>query len=75
MTWDRPVCGDGVVDAGEDCDVGLFGDDACCSDDCALKAGCDCATSEACCTSSGQFEAAGVPCRAAADAACDVAEA
>ncbi|KAH8057462.1 metalloendopeptidase [Aureococcus anophagefferens] len=39
VTWDRPVCGDGVVDPGEDCD------------------------------------AAGVPCRAAADAACDVAEA
>ncbi|KAH8056497.1 metalloendopeptidase [Aureococcus anophagefferens] len=75
VTWDRPVCGDGVVDPGEDCDVGLFGDDACCGDDCALKAGCDCATSEACCTPSGQFEAAGVPCRAAADAACDVAEA
>ena len=75
VTWDRPVCGDGVVDAGEDCDVGLFGDDACCANDCALQAGCDCATSEACCTSSGQFEAAGVPCRAAADAACDVAEA
>ena len=48
-SWDTPVCGDGIVDAGE-CDPGLFFDDACCSSACLLEAGCECANSDACCT-------------------------
>lgn len=31
-----PVCGDGIVDAGEECDPGVEGVDACCGADCRL---------------------------------------
>ena len=41
--WDVPVCGDGIVDDGEDCDVGFGFEDPCCSAACALADGCDCA--------------------------------
>ena len=71
--WDKPVCGDGIVDPGEDCDPGLFGDDDCCSDDCTLKAGCDCSPWEGCCTSAGKLKAGGATCRASVGD-CDVAE-
>ena len=72
-SWDAAICGDGIVDPGEDCDPGLFGDDDCCSDDCTLKAGCDCSPWEGCCTSAGKLKAAGATCRASVGD-CDVAE-
>ena len=72
-SWDTPVCGDGIVDAGESCDPGLFVDDACCTNDCQLKAGCECANADACCTN-GVFTVAGVECRPAQHAQCDMAE-
>ena len=78
--WDFAVCGDGIVDFGETCDVGTFAtdeDNACCgapgaADACELLAGCECA-SGACCER-GVLTARGVVCRAAAHAACDVEE-
>ena len=72
-SWDTPVCGDGIVDAGEECDPGIFFDDACCSSACLLEAGCECANSDACCTN-GAFTAPGVECRPAQHEDCDVAE-
>merc|ERR1719335_1903129 len=36
-SWDTPVCGDGIVDAGEECDPGIFFDDTCCTSACLLE--------------------------------------
>ncbi|KAH8055632.1 metalloendopeptidase [Aureococcus anophagefferens] len=68
-SWDAAICGDGIVDAGEACDVGLFIEDACCRDDCSLEPAA-CAAADACCDG-GLFAAAGTVCRAAVDDACD----
>ncbi|KAH8072078.1 metalloendopeptidase [Aureococcus anophagefferens] len=57
-SWDAAICGDGIVDAGEACDVGLFIEDACCRGDCSLEPGCECAAADACCDG-GLFAAAG----------------
>ena len=67
------MCGDGIVDVGEQCDPGIFVDDACCTSDCLLEANCECANSDACCTN-GAFTAAGVECRPAQHDECDMAE-
>ena len=72
-SWDTPVCGDGIVDIGEQCDPGIFVDDACCTSDCLLEAGCGCANSDACCTD-GALTAAGVVCRPAQHDECDEEE-
>jgi hypothetical protein len=72
-SWDTPVCGDGIVDAGEECDPGIFFDDPCCASDCLLEAGCECSDSDACCTN-GAFIAAGVVCRPAQHDECDIEE-
>ena len=69
-SWDTPVCGDGIVDAGEECDPGIFFDDTCCSSACLLEAGCECANSDACCTN-GAFTAATEVCRPAQHDECD----
>ena len=72
-SWDTPVCGDGIVDAGEECDPGVFFDDTCCSSACLLEAGCECANSDACCTN-GAFTAATEVCRPAQHDECDKVE-
>ena len=72
-SWDTPVCGDGIVDIGEQCDPGIFVDDACCTSDCLLEAGCGCANSDACCTD-GALTAPGVVCRPAQHDECDEEE-
>ena len=75
-TWDVARCGDGVVDDSEDCDPGIGVSDSCCnSATCQFQGGCACSAADPCCTSAGQFEAAGTTCRAAASSECDVAEA
>ena len=72
--WDGPVCGDGVVDHGEDCDPGFDATDGCCDTaTCLLLEGCECAASEDCCSNDGKILAAGTPCRAQANS-CDIAE-
>jgi hypothetical protein len=72
FTNPKPFCGNGVQEAGEACDNGAL-PDACCSN-CQLVAGCLCAATQQCCTSAGQFRAAGTVCRAAQHATCDLAE-
>ena len=72
-SWDTPVCGDGIVDAGEECDPGIFFDDACCSSACLLEANCECANSDACCTN-GAFTADTEVCRPAQHDECDKVE-
>lgn len=68
-------CGNGIVEAGEECDPGANGATACCTADCKLTEGskCDPANSM-CCTSSCQLAAAGTVCRPSVDATCDMAE-
>ena len=70
------VCGNGVVDPGEDCDC-LGGDcagvDACCDGaTCAFVPGATCSARDGCCSSCA-IVAAGVECRASVGS-CDVAE-
>ena len=70
-------CGNGIVEAGEQCDCGASdctGKDACCDGaTCQLTAGSECSATDGCC-SSCKVAAAGVVCRAAANSYCDVAE-
>ncbi|GBG25286.1 Zinc metalloproteinase-disintegrin-like [Hondaea fermentalgiana] len=73
------LCGNGVVDPGEDCDC-LFNDctgvDACCNEaDCTFAGSSVCSELDPCCVNSGgtcsvQTDTA-VVCRASADATCD----
>ncbi|CAD7965048.1 unnamed protein product [Amoebophrya sp. A120] len=74
-----PVCGNGGIDYGEECDCGGATTDTCCEcPTCKLKSGAQCAggnSQELCCDSSTcQFKAAGTVCRAAVDSQCDEAE-
>src|SRR5439155_11524604 len=84
-TYKAPTCGNGLVDAGEDCDVALGG--ACCDANChflpssavcraAVAGGCDvaetCTGSSDACPADG-FQPSGPVCRASAGS-CDVAE-
>jgi len=71
--WDAALCGDGVVDDGEDCDPGLTADE-CCDSRCRLIVGCQCAVADACCTDEGTFVKAGTECRGAKHGDCDNAE-
>jgi hypothetical protein len=70
-------CGDGVVDGGEQCDVGAVHHDPCCDmATCQFVAGCACSTLDVCCTSGGTIVNAGAGklCRAAVNATCDMAD-
>lgn len=75
---DVSSCGNGVHQAGEQCDCGLdCANDACCTawwtaDGCKLEPGCTCSPSDGCCNA-GVPAAAGTVCRSAASQ-CDVAE-
>ncbi|KAH9261798.1 hypothetical protein BASA81_000454 [Batrachochytrium salamandrivorans] len=71
-----PVCGNGVVDAGEDCDCGdKCEEDACCNaQTCQYAAQAACSAQDGCCdTSTCSVKAKGVVCYAAANG-CDVEE-
>jgi len=66
------VCGNGIVEPGEQCDQSSFGaGSSCCDSNCKLQPGCQCA-SGACCGSDNRL-LRGVVCRAA-QGVCDVAE-
>lgn len=70
------MCGNGIVEPGEDCDPGVGRNSTCC-DPATCKftqsAVCDPLSSD-CCTSSCQFAPSTQVCRPARDAACDTAE-
>lgn len=67
------LCGNGIVDPGEQCDQSFFGagGSACCDMNCNLRLGCQCA-SGTCCGSNNQL-LRGVTCRPS-KGACDTAE-
>ncbi|KAL5518495.1 hypothetical protein ACEPAH_177 [Sanghuangporus vaninii] len=70
------MCGNGIVEDGEDCDPGQNTTSTCCdAATCkfANNAQCDPASSP-CCTNSCTFAPSGQVCRPAADASCDIAE-
>ncbi|GFZ46899.1 Disintegrin and metalloproteinase domain-containing protein B [Saitozyma sp. JCM 24511] len=69
-------CGNGIVEAGEQCDPGSNSTSACCDPStCKFRSGAVCDPSNsACCTSSCQYASSGTVCRAAVDAQCDYAE-
>ncbi|KAJ3371340.1 hypothetical protein GGF31_003263 [Allomyces arbusculus] len=69
------VCGNGIVEEGEQCDCGTqCANDNCCTSQCTFKSGAVCSdrNSPACC-SSCQYKAKGSVCRAARDV-CDTQE-
>ncbi|XP_059101060.1 disintegrin and metalloproteinase domain-containing protein 18 [Peromyscus eremicus] len=77
LQQNQPVCGDGIVEADEECDCGndtecLF-KECCHYETCRLKASAKCG-SGACCTSNCELSAAGTPCRKAVDPECDFTE-
>ncbi|XP_065515189.1 disintegrin and metalloproteinase domain-containing protein 32-like isoform X3 [Lathamus discolor] len=68
-------CGNGIVEAGEQCDCGSMEDcalDKCCTPQCLLKPGVQC--SSGLCCQNCQFKRKQWQCRPAADEQCDLAE-
>ncbi|THH12830.1 hypothetical protein EW146_g7321 [Bondarzewia mesenterica] len=70
------MCGNGIVEDGEDCDPGVGSNSTCCdASTCKFTAGSVCdPDSSACCTGACQFAPATQVCRAAKDASCDTPE-
>ncbi|XP_074899527.1 disintegrin and metalloproteinase domain-containing protein 2-like isoform X4 [Buteo buteo] len=69
------VCGNGIVERGEQCDCGAAEaclEDKCCTKMCRFKPGVKC--SSGLCCNECQFKQKNSPCRPAADAQCDLAE-
>ncbi|PNF29078.1 hypothetical protein B7P43_G12631, partial [Cryptotermes secundus] len=74
--FDSPVCGNGFVEAGEQCDCGMKGhcDNPCCNaSTCMLYANASCATGECCDLKTCRPKTAGSICRTA-DHECDLPE-
>ncbi|KAF2884513.1 hypothetical protein ILUMI_21658 [Ignelater luminosus] len=74
--FDSPVCGNGFVESGEQCDCGLpeYCDNNCCNATiCMLYSNATCATGECCDLQSCQPKTAGTMCRSA-DYECDLPE-
>ncbi|XP_070109114.1 disintegrin and metalloproteinase domain-containing protein 5 isoform X3 [Equus caballus] len=73
----RRVCGNGVLEAGEQCDCGTLENcthKSCCDPrTCSLKKGKDCGSGE-CCTSDCKIKPANIRCRKPFDADCDFPE-
>lgn len=67
------ICGDGIVDADEECDPGISVSDSCCLQTCNLAPGCVCANHQECCRN-GTFASADTVCRPSVDSICDEAE-
>ncbi len=70
------MCGNGVVEDGEDCDPGTGVDSNCCdSSTCRFKNGAVCdPDSSACCTGQCTFAPSTQVCKASTDSRCDTAE-
>jgi len=70
------MCGNGIVEAGEDCDPGSGSNSTCCdSATCKFAPGAICdPSSSSCCTSGCQFAPSSLVCRPAKDATCDTPE-
>uniref|UniRef100_A0A336MLR0 CSON003023 protein n=1 Tax=Culicoides sonorensis TaxID=179676 RepID=A0A336MLR0_CULSO len=74
--FESPVCGNGFVEHGEDCDCGLpeFCDNSCCDPlTCRLRSNATCATGECCDMNTCLPKTAGIICRTA-DSECDLPE-
>ncbi|KAI0271587.1 Metallo-peptidase family M12-domain-containing protein [Gloeopeniophorella convolvens] len=76
QTLSLQMCGNGIVEAGEDCDPGKGSNSTCCDPDtCKFRSGAVCDPGSApCCTAQCAFAPATQVCRAAKDATCDTAE-
>lgn len=70
------MCGNGIVEEGEDCDPGQGATSDCCdAATCKFKQGAVCdPASSACCTTGCRFSPASTVCRPALDAKCDMPE-
>jgi hypothetical protein len=75
-TFALQMCGNGIVEAGEQCDPGAGSNSTCCdSATCRFTENSVCdPLSSSCCTSSCQFAPAAQVCRPARDPTCDIAE-
>ena len=75
-TFSLQMCGNGIVEEGEDCDPGSGVNSTCCdSSTCKLRPGSMCdPLSGGCCTETCQFAPVTQVCRPAKDSACDIPE-
>ncbi|XP_060237256.1 disintegrin and metalloproteinase domain-containing protein 18 [Meriones unguiculatus] len=77
LQLNHSVCGDGIVEANEECDCGNDTEcrfrECCNSETCRLKASAQCGSGP-CCTPSCELSSAGTPCRKADDPECDFTE-
>ena len=75
-TFSLQMCGNGIVEAGEDCDPGVGVNSTCCdTTTCKLRPGALCdPLSGPCCTGTCQFAPSTQVCRPSKDSACDIAE-
>ncbi|CCO27877.1 Disintegrin and metalloproteinase domain-containing protein B Short=ADAM B [Rhizoctonia solani AG-1 IB] len=76
QTISLQMCGNGIVEAGEDCDPGVGTNSTCCdSATCKFRANAVCdPASSSCCTDTCQFAPSTQVCRPSRDATCDRAE-
>lgn len=76
QTISLQMCGNGIVESGEDCDPGKGSNSTCCDPDtCKFRNNAVCDPGSApCCTAQCQFAPATQICRASRDATCDTAE-
>ena len=76
QTISLQMCGNGIVESGEDCDPGSGNDSPCCdASTCKFRSGALCdPLSSPCCTSQCGFAPSTQVCRPSKDASCDTAE-